>query len=67
MPNMQERSLYSAVLDRSIRVTLPTCVLRSVDQAGGLDNYLLQMSSSERVERPVRRLQTLVKARRQAA
>ena len=66
MPNVQKRSLYSASLDRSIRMTLPVCVLRSVDNAGGLDNYLMQ-ASPEQLERPIRQLQELIMARRLAA
>ena len=62
MPNVQKRSLYSVALGRFVRMTLPTSVLRSVDHAGGLDDYLLQVPSA-RLERPVRRLQELIKAR----
>lgn len=66
MPNMQKRSLYSAELNRSICMTLPVCVLRSVDHAGGLDNYLLQVPSDQ-LSRPIRRLQELIQTRRLAA
>ena len=65
MPNVQDRSLYSAVLGRSVRMTLPVCVLRSVDNAGGLDNYLLQ-TSPDTLGRPIRRLQALIRAGEQA-
>lgn len=62
MPNVQKRSLYSAILGRFIRMTLPVCVLRSVDYAGGLDNYLLQVPADQ-LERPIRRLQDLIRVR----
>lgn len=59
LPNMQERALYSMSLDRSIRLALPSCVLRSVDRAGGLDNYLLN-TPADQLERPVRQLRKLI-------
>jgi large subunit ribosomal protein L28 len=62
LPNMQERSLYSMVLDRFIRLSLPTCVLRSVDHVGGLDNFLLK-TPADQLERPVRELRKLIVAR----
>ncbi len=59
IPNMQERSLYSMALGRFIRLTLPVCVLRSVDLAGGLDNYLLSIPADQ-LERPIRQFRKLI-------
>ncbi len=59
LPNIQKRSLFSMVLGKSFRMTLPTGTIRSVDKIGGLDNYLLHVST-ETLNRPMRRLQSLV-------
>ena len=40
--NAQWKKLYSESLDESIRLHVSTHALRSIDKAGGLDNYLLQ-------------------------
>ena len=66
LPNMQERSLYSMALDRFFRLTLPVCALRSVDNAGGLDHYLLN-TPPEQLERPMRNLRKLIAQRMAAA
>ena len=40
-PNVFLKRVYSEVLDEMIRFHLTTSTLRSIDKAGGLDNYLL--------------------------
>jgi len=40
-PNVQRKALYSAALDRRIKVRVSTRVLRTIDKVGGLDEYLL--------------------------
>ena len=40
-PNVFKKRVYSEVLDELIRFHLTTSTLRSIDKAGGLDNYLL--------------------------
>jgi large subunit ribosomal protein L28 len=40
-PNVFKKRVYSEVLDEMIRFHLTTSTLRSIDKAGGLDNYLL--------------------------
>lgn len=40
-PNVQYQKLYSEILDESIKFKVTTAALRSIDKAGGLDNYLL--------------------------
>ncbi|MEO5339662.1 MAG: 50S ribosomal protein L28 [Magnetococcus sp. MYC-9] len=59
LPNMQVRALYSMSLDRFFRMTLSTCILRSVDNAGGLDNYLLN-ANPEQLDKPIRQLRKLI-------
>lgn len=66
MPNFQKRSLYSMSLGRSIRMTLPASMLRSVDRAGGLDAFLIKVSS-ETLKGPMLRLQSLIQQRSQQA
>lgn len=63
MPNMQERSLYSMVLDRFIRTSVSTCVLRTIDHVGGLDNYLIS-ASPEQLDRPIRTVRKLIVERK---
>lgn len=40
-PNVFKKSVYSEILDEMIRFHLTASTLRSIDKAGGLDNYLL--------------------------
>ncbi|XP_076956470.1 uncharacterized protein LOC143631665 [Bidens hawaiensis] len=41
-PNVQEKHLFSYILDRHIRVKVTTHALRCIDKAGGIDEYLLK-------------------------
>ncbi|MBF0284008.1 MAG: 50S ribosomal protein L28 [Magnetococcales bacterium] len=41
LPNMQKKALYSLSMGRSLRVELSTDILRTIDRAGGLDDYLM--------------------------
>ncbi|KAH1131269.1 hypothetical protein J1N35_002647 [Gossypium stocksii] len=41
-PNVQEKRLFSYILDRHIRVKVTTHALRCIDKAGGIDEYLLK-------------------------
>ena len=40
-PNVFQKRVYSETLDEMVRFHLTTSALRSIDKAGGLDNYLL--------------------------
>jgi large subunit ribosomal protein L28 len=40
-PNVFKKKVYSETLDEMIKFHLTTSALRSIDNAGGLDNYLL--------------------------
>ena len=42
-PNCFHKRLYSEVLDEMITFEVTASALRSIDKAGGLDNYLLTM------------------------
>jgi len=41
-PNVFMKRVYSETLDEMVRFHLTTSALRSIDHAGGLDNYLLK-------------------------
>ncbi|KAK8597399.1 hypothetical protein V6N13_094811 [Hibiscus sabdariffa] len=41
-PNVQEKRLFSYILDRHIRVKVTTHALCCIDKAGGIDEYLLK-------------------------
>ena len=41
-PNVFKKRVYSEVLDEMIQFHLTTSALRSIDKAGGLDNYLMK-------------------------
>lgn len=44
-PNVFKKRVYSDVLDAMIPFHLTASTLRSIDKAGGLDNYLLNNKS----------------------
>ncbi|XP_057454292.1 54S ribosomal protein L24, mitochondrial-like [Lotus japonicus] len=41
-PNVQDKRLFSYILDRHIRAKVTTHALRCIDKAGGIDEYLLK-------------------------
>jgi len=47
MPNLQNVTLISDTLQRSVRVRVSTNALKSVDHRGGLDAFLLKAKDSE--------------------
>jgi large subunit ribosomal protein L28 len=47
LPNLQNVTLMSDVLGRSIRLRVSTHGLRSVEHVGGLDNWLLKTSNDD--------------------
>jgi large subunit ribosomal protein L28 len=47
LPNLQNVTLMSDVLGRSIRLRVSTNGLRSVEHVGGLDNWLLKTSNDD--------------------
>ncbi|KAI9246271.1 hypothetical protein BDA99DRAFT_527266 [Phascolomyces articulosus] len=42
LPNVQNKKLYSATLDKFLELKVTTSVLRTIDKKGGLDQYLLE-------------------------
>ena len=47
LPNLQEVSLMSDALERSVRLRISTNALRSVEHRGGLDAFLAKASDDE--------------------
>lgn len=55
LPNLQNVTLMSDTLGRSIRLRVSTHGLRSVEHVGGLDNWLIK-TSEEKLSLKARRL-----------
>lgn len=47
MPNVQETSLYSEILDRWVKVKASTAGLRTVEHKGGFDAFLKNTASTK--------------------
>ncbi len=70
LPNLQNVTLMSDTLGRSIRLRVSTHGLRSVEHVGGLDNWLLKTSEDDlslRVRRLKRELRKATTAEKTAA
>ena len=69
LPNVQETSLYSELLERSVRFKVTPAALRSVEHVGGLDAFLIkaderQLSiSARRLKRQIAKAFDVVQAR----
>jgi large subunit ribosomal protein L28 len=46
LPNLQDASLLSDVLGQAVRMRLCTRAIRTIEQKGGIDAYLLATSAS---------------------
>jgi large subunit ribosomal protein L28 len=46
-PNLQEVSMHSFVLNRTIRMRLSTNGIRTIEHAGGIDAFLRRQSASK--------------------
>ncbi|KAJ2064173.1 hypothetical protein GGH94_003663 [Coemansia aciculifera] len=42
LPNIQKVTVYSAILDKKLKLRMTSRILRTIDKKGGLDNYLLE-------------------------
>lgn len=47
MPNIQDTGIYSAALDRKVRVRASVAGIRTVEHKGGLDAYLTSTAPSK--------------------
>ena len=60
LPNLQNVTLMSDVLGRSVRLRVSTNGLRSVEHVGGLDNWLIK-TRAEKLSDRARRLKREIK------
>ncbi len=67
LPNLQNVTLMSEALDRSIRFRVSTNGLRSVEHVGGLDNWLLKSSDTKLSPRALKVKRELAKKQAVAA
>ncbi len=65
LPNLQEASLVSDILGRTIRLRLSTRALSTIERKGGLDAFLLG-TPARRLPEPARALKRQVERRRLA-
>ncbi|SEJ65751.1 LSU ribosomal protein L28P [Sphingomonas sp. OV641] len=63
LPNLQNVTLMSDVLERSVRLRVSTHGLRSVEHNGGLDNWLVKTSDDKLSLRARRLKRDIVKKR----
>lgn len=47
LPNLRQQTLYSETLGESVRMRISNHALRTVEQRGGLDGFLLKARPSE--------------------
>jgi len=47
LPNLQQATLMSDILDRKIRLRICMNTMRTIEKHGGLDNFLLQARNTE--------------------
>ena len=60
LPNLQDTTLLSDVLGRSVRVRISTNGLKTVEHSGGLDAWLVKTPSAK-LDKEMRRLKDQVK------
>ena len=47
LPNLQEASLFSDALNKSVQVRLSTSAIRTVEKRGGIDAFLLSTATDK--------------------
>lgn len=66
LPNVQETSVMSESLGRTVRLKLSTSAIRTLEKAGGLDALLLS-TPSEELDPSVRRIKRQIQKKAAAA
>ena len=51
LPNLQNTSMQSEILDRKVNLRISTSAMRTVEKHGGLDAFLLQARNAELAEK----------------
>lgn len=62
LPNLQNITLRSDILERNVKLTIATSTLRSIDHNGGLDGYLLKTSDKYLTKEAAKLKRTIRKA-----
>ena len=65
LPNLRQHQLYSETLGESIRLRISTHALRTVEQRGGLDGFLLDARDTD-LSRALRRMKRRIVSARSA-
>jgi len=63
IPNLQNVSILSEILDRSFKMKLAVHTLRSIEKCGGLDEYLISTSDINLTADAIRIKKSVKKAR----
>lgn len=66
LPNLQQVSLWSQTLGRSVRMRITTAALRTVEHNDGLDNFLTK-TPDIKLSAKARRIKKEIAAKQQAA
>ena len=67
LPNLQNVTLLSEALEKSVKLRVSTHGLRSVEHVGGLDNWLVKTKAEKLSSRAVKLKRELVKKAKLAA
>ena len=67
LPNLQNETLISDTLGRSVRVRVATNALKTVDHRGGLDGFLLKAKDAELAPKMLVLKRAIAKKREAAA
>lgn len=63
LPNIQRLSIFSEVLDRPVRLKVSAKAIRTVEHAGGLDNFLANAREADLSPNARRARREILKAR----
>ena len=66
LPNLVRVTLISDSLERSVRMRVSAAALRSVEQRGGLDEFLIKASETDLSERALKLKREIAKKRAEA-
>lgn len=67
LPNIQQASLYSEALGRTVRLKLAASGIRTIEHKGGLDAYLLGTADKKLTDEAIRLKKEIGKAKAAAA
>ena len=62
LPNLNDVTILSEILDRSFKFRVPAAALRTVDHRGGLDGFMAKAKDSELSEKALKVKREIQKA-----